>query len=58
MGRDKNLRHSLRYKPLVATRQLATPERVGRRTEDTAVLLFEIIAGDMESDRWILPCQK
>jgi hypothetical protein len=28
-------------KPLVQIRQLSTPEKVGRRTEDTTVLLFE-----------------
>jgi hypothetical protein len=45
-------------KPLVGTRQLSTPERVGRRTEDTAVLLFEMLAGDMDSDRWMTAMAK
>jgi hypothetical protein len=45
-------------KPLVKTRQLSTAEKVGRRTEDTTVLLFEMLAGDMDSERWMTAMSK
>ncbi|KAI6082259.1 hypothetical protein F4821DRAFT_218786 [Hypoxylon rubiginosum] len=36
---------------LVRTRQLCDPSRVGRRAEDTAVLLLELLVGDIDSER-------
>ncbi|OTB03653.1 hypothetical protein M426DRAFT_174089 [Hypoxylon sp. CI-4A] len=36
---------------LVRTRQLCEPTRVGRRAEDTAVLLVELLCGDLDSER-------
>ncbi|KAL7621871.1 hypothetical protein AAE478_007371 [Parahypoxylon ruwenzoriense] len=38
--------------PLLArTRQLCDPARVGRRAEDTAILLIEMLVGDIDSER-------
>ncbi|KAI0169090.1 hypothetical protein GGR52DRAFT_553715 [Hypoxylon sp. FL1284] len=38
--------------PLLArTRQLCDPGRVGRRAEDTAVVLLELLIGDIDSER-------
>ncbi|KAI2626982.1 hypothetical protein GGS26DRAFT_562313 [Hypomontagnella submonticulosa] len=38
--------------PLLArTRQLCDPTRVGRRAEDTAILLVELLVGDLDSER-------
>ncbi|KAI1473172.1 uncharacterized protein F4812DRAFT_411834 [Daldinia caldariorum] len=36
---------------LVRTRQLCDPARVGRRAEDTALLLIELLVGDIDSER-------
>ncbi|KAI5861307.1 hypothetical protein GGS23DRAFT_145559 [Durotheca rogersii] len=36
---------------LAATRQLADGRRVGRRAEDTALLLVELLAGDLDAPR-------
>ncbi|KAI0887796.1 uncharacterized protein GGS22DRAFT_154307 [Annulohypoxylon maeteangense] len=36
---------------LVKTRQLCDPSRVGRRAEDTAILLIELLCGDLDSER-------
>ncbi|KAI1772263.1 hypothetical protein F4818DRAFT_180839 [Hypoxylon cercidicola] len=36
---------------LVRTRQLCDPARVGRRAEDTAVVLLELLVGDIDSER-------
>ncbi|OTA81806.1 hypothetical protein M434DRAFT_401234 [Hypoxylon sp. CO27-5] len=36
---------------LVRTRQLCDPGRVGRRAEDTAILLVELLVGDLDSER-------
>jgi len=36
---------------LVATRQLSDPARVGRRAEDTAVFVTEMLVGDIDSAR-------
>ncbi|KAI1380131.1 hypothetical protein F4677DRAFT_405929 [Hypoxylon crocopeplum] len=36
---------------LVRTRQLCDPSRVGRRAEDTAIVLLELLVGDIDSDR-------
>lgn len=36
---------------LVQTRQLCDRQRVGRRAEDTAVLLIELLIGDLDSER-------
>ncbi|KAI2607966.1 hypothetical protein GGR54DRAFT_618950 [Hypoxylon sp. NC1633] len=36
---------------LVRTRQLCEPARVGRRAEDTAILLVELLVGDLDSER-------
>ncbi|KAI1480994.1 hypothetical protein F4774DRAFT_376672 [Daldinia eschscholtzii] len=36
---------------LVRTRQLCDPTRVGRRAEDTALLLLELLVGDIDSER-------
>ncbi|KAI1402779.1 hypothetical protein F4819DRAFT_263982 [Hypoxylon fuscum] len=36
---------------LVRTKQLCDPTRVGRRAEDTAILLLELLVGDIDSER-------
>lgn len=36
---------------LVKTRQLSDPTKAGKRAEDTAVLLAEFLAGDLDSER-------
>ncbi|KAI0891813.1 hypothetical protein F4806DRAFT_290624 [Annulohypoxylon nitens] len=36
---------------LVKTRQLCDPNRVGRRAEDTAILLMELLCGNLDSER-------
>ncbi|KAI2784512.1 hypothetical protein F4815DRAFT_456109 [Daldinia loculata] len=36
---------------LVRTRQLCDPTRVGRRAEDTVILLVELLLGDIDSER-------
>lgn len=38
-------------KLLVQTRQIGSQEKVGKRVEDTVVLLSEIVVGDMDSER-------
>ncbi|KAJ1328241.1 oxygenase MpaB family protein [Microdochium nivale] len=43
---------------LVKTRQLSDPTKAGKRAEDTAVMLVEFIAGDLDSERGRLAMAK
>ncbi|ORY70942.1 uncharacterized protein BCR38DRAFT_415538 [Pseudomassariella vexata] len=43
---------------LIKTRQLADPNKVGKRAEDTAVFLVELLAGDIDSKRGRLAMAK
>ncbi|KAI1503491.1 hypothetical protein F5X99DRAFT_375396 [Biscogniauxia marginata] len=43
---------------LVQTRQLCDPDKVGKRAEDTAVFLVELLAGDPDSERGRLTMAK
>jgi ER-bound oxygenase mpaB/B'/Rubber oxygenase, catalytic domain len=45
-------------KLLVRTRQLSSADRVGRRAEDTVVFLTEMMAGDIDSLRWMTALAK